>query len=120
MAIGSGAEIGVKFGMWKDMTEQDKQAWYDHVRIVWAGNLMAGYATIGYPDRKDGNMLLNKICPNCGTETVFNLNKKDYDEWMRGKLIQTVFPEFTPMQRETMITGFCEPCWEALMIDEDE
>jgi hypothetical protein len=53
MAIGSGAEIGVKFGRWGDMSPADKEAWFDRIRSEWAGNLMAGYATVAYPNREE-------------------------------------------------------------------
>jgi hypothetical protein len=32
--------------MWKDMTEQDRQAWFTYVRTNWQPYLMAGYATL--------------------------------------------------------------------------
>lgn len=46
MAIGSQPEVGTTFAMWKDMTEQDRQAWFTHIRTNWQPYLMAGYATL--------------------------------------------------------------------------
>lgn len=46
MAIGSEGEIGVKFGMWKDMTETERQAWWEYMRAEWSSYLMNGYATL--------------------------------------------------------------------------
>lgn len=46
MAIGSGAEIGVSFGVWKDMSEQQRLRWFRFMRENWQPNLMNGYATL--------------------------------------------------------------------------
>jgi hypothetical protein len=52
MAIGSEGEIGTEFGMWKDMTEQQREAWFEHMRTHWKPNLLNGYATIHYTLRR--------------------------------------------------------------------
>lgn len=49
MAIGSEAEIGVKFGRWGDMTESEKDEWCATFRERFGDDLMRGYGTIGYP-----------------------------------------------------------------------
>jgi len=46
MAIGSEAEIGATFAMWKDMTEHDRKAWWKHMNDNWHPYLMNGYATL--------------------------------------------------------------------------
>jgi hypothetical protein len=51
MAIGSEGEIGVKFGKWGDMTEEQKDLWCKYVREVWGKDLLGGYATLHYPKR---------------------------------------------------------------------
>lgn len=51
MAIGSGAEIGVTFGRWGDMTDAEKDLWCATFRERFGDDLMRGYATIGYPRR---------------------------------------------------------------------
>ena len=53
MAIGSGAEIGVTFGRWGDMTEAERDLWSSTFRERFGDNLMRGYATVAYP-RRDG------------------------------------------------------------------
>ena len=52
MAIGSGAEIGVVFGCWGDMTEHDRDVWCATFRERFGDNLLKGYATVAYPTRK--------------------------------------------------------------------
>lgn len=46
MAIGSHPEIGVNFGMLKDMTEDEIDAWWAYMEKYWGENLLAGYATL--------------------------------------------------------------------------
>lgn len=43
MAIGSGGEAGVRFGLWKDMSADARRRWWDFMRTNWQP-LMNGYA----------------------------------------------------------------------------
>ena len=45
MAIGSEPEVGKNFTIWKDMSEQDREAWFDYMNAEWKP-LMKGYATL--------------------------------------------------------------------------
>ena len=50
MAVGSEPEIGVSFGIWKDMTDESKEKWFEYMRgLRERGNLLEGYATLHYP-----------------------------------------------------------------------
>lgn len=46
MAIGSEGEIGVRFGLWKDMTDEERESWWAYMRREWHPYLMTGYATL--------------------------------------------------------------------------
>lgn len=62
---------------------------------------------------------VTKTCPVCGKTTTLNIFKNDYERWQTGDLIQNVFPYFTCIQRETLISGVCsDECWDILW-DED-
>jgi hypothetical protein len=52
MAIGSGAEIGVRFGLWRDMTDEAKEEWFATFRDRFGDNLLKGYATLDYPPNR--------------------------------------------------------------------
>ena len=52
MAIGSDAEIGVTFGKLGDMSSDDISAWFAHMRTHWQPELMNGYSTVKYPERR--------------------------------------------------------------------
>jgi hypothetical protein len=34
------------------MDEASQRAWFDHLRTNWAGNILAGYATLCQPDQE--------------------------------------------------------------------
>jgi hypothetical protein len=65
--------------------------------------------------------VLTRTCPNCHkTEEVVVSNDK-YDRWQSGEHVQDVWPEFTPTQREQLITGICsDECWEEYLGPEPE
>lgn len=46
MAIGSEPEVGVKFTVWKEMSETDREAWFAYMRENWGEYLQAGYAVL--------------------------------------------------------------------------
>lgn len=52
MAIGSGAEIGIRFGQWADMTETERDLWCATFRERFGNDLLRGYATLNHPKRK--------------------------------------------------------------------
>jgi len=59
------------------------------------------------------------ICPNCERNyTPDLLAREDYDgkfaAWrFEGHLIQDVWPDATPIQREQLQTGICsDRCWD--------
>jgi hypothetical protein len=63
---------------------------------------------------------LKKTCPNCKVETIIFLEREDLDRWIGGQHVQNVWPNFTPMQRETIMTGFCsDRCWHEYLGPEE-
>ena len=51
MAIGSGAEIGIVFGRWGEMTPDEQDHWCATFRERFGDDLLKGYATLHYPRR---------------------------------------------------------------------
>lgn len=51
MAIGSGAEIGIVFGRYGDMTEEAKELWFSTFRERFGDDLLKGYGSLHYPKR---------------------------------------------------------------------
>lgn len=48
-----GAEIGAKFKRWGEMTEAEQDEICAQMASDWKGNLLAGYATIHYHNRRE-------------------------------------------------------------------
>lgn len=57
-------------------------------------------------------------CPGvgreCGTTEVLTVNGTDLFAYNQGELIQNAFPYLTPAQRDRLIHGLCEPCFDRL------
>jgi hypothetical protein len=60
-------------------------------------------------------IILVKDCPFCHKEQAIEVNRIGYDKWRNGTLIQDAFPELTKFQRELMISGCCQECWDTHM-----
>jgi len=54
---------------------------------------------------------LLKTCPMCGKDSKLFVDTDKYYHYMHSKeLIQNVFPELNPAQREFIKTGYCSDC----------
>ena len=54
------------------------------------------------------------ICPNCDRVNGVQVNESDYIAWQDGELTQIAFPYLSAEDREKLISGFCEDCWDAM------
>lgn len=59
-------------------------------------------------------------CPCCKSEKTLQVPKSGYDAWQRGALIQRALPTLSAAQREQLITGICDPCWDKYMCADEE
>ena len=50
-------------------------------------------------------------CKYCDYEEILHVPKSDYDAWHNGAFIQEVFDYLSAGQRELMISGTCDTCW---------
>jgi len=56
-----------------------------------------------------------KRCPLCGKANSMPVDIEKYDRYMNGtELIQRVFPELNPIEREFIKTGYCVECQKML------
>lgn len=68
-----------------------------------------------------GNGAFTVVCNQCETAHEVQISAKQVDDWMlRGKHIQDVAPELPPEQRELLISGTCNSCFEKLFPPEEE
>lgn len=59
-------------------------------------------------------------CPQCGKQTSIRIWLHDLLKWRNGAYIQDAFRYLTPGEREAMLSGICEPCFDAKFGNEDE
>jgi len=57
-------------------------------------------------------MILNTACIQCNTGKKLEVNKIDFEKWKQGELIQFAFPYLTPGEREILISGMCNECFD--------
>lgn len=54
-------------------------------------------------------------CPWCGILHTVKVPTEGYNEWRRGeKTIQRALPDTSPRDRELLISGICESCWDKM------
>ena len=53
-------------------------------------------------------------CRRCGKTVVYNVTEVAYDAYMNGAHVQDAFPEVSPGDREVLISGLCEDCWDKI------
>lgn len=63
----------------------------------------------------DDSVVIVVTCPFCGKQSVFDVDKKTWykgeQAYRNGALIQNAWPTLSPAQRELLLTGMCEECW---------
>ena len=56
----------------------------------------------------------------CDTVHDLTVNVEGFVNWQSGKLIQDALPELSAGERELLISGTCDECWQRLFPDGDE
>ena len=66
----------------------------------------------------DGKTALIRECPWCKKEHSITVEQDDLangiERLANGALIQDAFPTFTSSQREFLMTGICDKCWNSM------
>lgn len=73
---------------------------------------MPSIASVAYSD--DKALIQTRPCHMCGKTHKILLDKDAFQAWYGGVHAQVAFPDMTPGQREILISGTCEPCWDRL------
>ena len=73
-----------------------------------------GYEAKAFPE--EPNMIeVSNVCPFCGKTHSFKTDasefKKGLDAYSDGALVQNAWPSLTSSQRELLISGICDECW---------
>lgn len=60
-------------------------------------------------------------CPHCHNVIELPITEKELLAWDPNKtFIQDQFPQLTPGQREMLLSGLCEECWNKLFLPEED
>jgi len=66
-------------------------------------------------------MKIKVTCPSCGREFEKEFEDSKIERYKNGELVQRVFPELTPVERELFfISHICGDCWDNMFSEEDE
>lgn len=65
-------------------------------------------------------MFVPTTCPHCKGKSLITVPFDGYLRWKRGELIQDALPNLSIEDREKLITGYDQQCWDALFKPEEE
>ena len=65
------------------------------------------------------DLYLNVQCRNCRDIVHLNVNEKDVIAWRNGRSIQDAMPYLTAGEREILISGICEPCFDTIFSSDE-
>lgn len=68
-------------------------------------------------------MVVTMTCPLCNRKVSKDLNitKNQVFRWLNnGELVQNVFPDLSPDDREFLMTGMCSNCQPEIFIGEEQ
>lgn len=63
-------------------------------------------------------IIITPRCLFCGNTASIDVDPDALARWRGGEFVQDAFPDFTPDQRELLISGTHAHCWVANMGDE--
>lgn len=70
---------------------------------------------------KPGSIIVTTECPLCLKRQDIVVIEGEFKAYaQRQKHIQHAMPSLSPIQREAMLTGTCDACWDAMFQDDDE
>ena len=59
-------------------------------------------------------------CRLCNEVADLTVNIEGFVAWQGGKLIQEALPELSADQRELLISGTCDKCWNEMFGSDEE
>lgn len=59
-------------------------------------------------------------CPECGEQNEIMVKLDDFKKWEGGELVQRAFPYLNNDQREQIITGIDQKCWNRIFAGGDD
>lgn len=71
-------------------------------------------------DLRNGWLKLKVDCIECKKTYFLDADKQAYHRWQGGELIQNALPTLDEGQRELLISGICEACFDKLFAEDPE
>ena len=68
----------------------------------------------------EGIYTIELSCRECKEPQSFNVTKNAYERWLNGVNIQTAMPLVPAHERELLVSGVCNTCWNELFPPEEE
>ena len=68
----------------------------------------------------DSAIIVITACPFCDKAHEVLVNEEDYLDWQDGELVQNAFPYLSASERELLITGIDDTCWNGMFGGEDD
>ena len=65
------------------------------------------------------NNTITAVCRKCGTSHSLLVNISDVAAWKSGTYIQDAMPYLSAGERELLISGTCDDCWEKMFGDSE-
>lgn len=59
-------------------------------------------------------------CRRCRVDVDVPATEEQLAKWRGGELIQRAMPNLTPGEREMLITGLCDPCFDEITKEPEE
>lgn len=83
---------------------------------------MARYGAIEEATLSSSNTVYVKTspCVLCGKQHEFMLRREGYEAWQTDTKIQDALPELSAADREILISGTCDECFDKLFPPEEE
>ena len=64
--------------------------------------------------KREEKMILEVTCRSCSKNHSIKVPSEGHEEWMQGALIQNALPELSEGERELLISGTCDDCWDEM------
>lgn len=69
---------------------------------------------------QDGRVTISGPCYHCGQQISVSTKDGDLLDFRNGKFAQDAFPYLSAGEREFLISGFCNECWDKLFSEPEE
>ena len=63
---------------------------------------------------------ISTACRHCGTLHDIDAPTRGWIDWQEGELIQVAMPTLTAEERELLISGTCDTCWDKMFPPEND